>query len=188
MKNAIVFAVLVAVVLAGCATIKVHSDYHDPQEDFSALKTYKWVSSPGGNKLVSDELDLFARDQIDSALQGKGYQRITSGTPDFGVDYHVTIEKKEEKLNIAQPYTPIDMGRGGVQVNRTFQSYQRLQGLDTIKYEEGTLIIDMTDPASGNLIWRGSASAVVNRGAGLEKRKSRGREAIDKILANFPPQ
>ena len=53
-------------------------------------------------------------------------------------------------------------------------------------YEEGTLVIDILDPATGKHIWRGYAQAKVDEARSPAEREKRVREAIGLILDRFP--
>ena len=54
--------------------------------------------------------------------------------------------------------------------------------------EEGTLILDIVDPASRNLIWRGIASAAVDRSKTPGERRARFKKAVSQLMAQFPPK
>jgi hypothetical protein len=54
-------------------------------------------------------------------------------------------------------------------------------------YDEGTLLIDVADPATMQLLWRGSATGVVDPQASPEKRELRINDAVERMLADFPP-
>ncbi len=55
------------------------------------------------------------------------------------------------------------------------------------EYEEGSLLLDMIEAETGQLMWRGSARAVISSKLTQEKRTQRINEAIGKLLASFPP-
>jgi len=56
------------------------------------------------------------------------------------------------------------------------------------KYDEGTLILEVVDAASGRLVWRGWAQAEVKSKADPGQREARIWEAVAKILDQFPPK
>jgi len=55
------------------------------------------------------------------------------------------------------------------------------------EYEQGTLVIDIADASSREAIWRGTGEGVVNRSTNPETNQQRLRQAVDRILAEFPP-
>jgi hypothetical protein len=60
-------------------------------------------------------------------------------------------------------------------------------GPNIVTYDEGTLLIDFIDPKTRTMIWRGTASAVVNPDSSGEKKEELVREAVAKIMEQFPP-
>ena len=51
---------------------------------------------------------------------------------------------------------------------------------------EGTLIVDIIDADSNELIWRGTATGTVERGSDKASEKIHG--AVYKIMTKFPPR
>jgi hypothetical protein len=171
------------IVLAGCSTMQVHSDY-DRAASFAGLKTYDWVKTAkkvtGDPRLDDPALDKRIRELIESQLATQGYTKVSSGTPDFLVGYLVALEKKLAVSTMNDYYGyragwgwSYGAGTGTV----TPESY-------TYEYEQGSLIVDVVNPKTHELMWRGSAQAEVNRKKGNEQLS----EAIRRILERFPPK
>ena len=55
------------------------------------------------------------------------------------------------------------------------------------QYEEGTLVIDLIDVAERRLVWRGSGTRRLSRDPQPDRLTQRVNEAVDEILAQFPP-
>jgi len=55
------------------------------------------------------------------------------------------------------------------------------------EYKVGTLILDVVRAADRRLIWRAMASDEVYPDNSTQARKKRVREAVQKILQQFPP-
>jgi uncharacterized protein DUF4136 len=51
----------------------------------------------------------------------------------------------------------------------------------------GTLMVDIVDSASKELVWRGVASDTVNPNAKPEKREKNINQAVAKLFKKFPP-
>jgi len=193
MKNAMpqmIVSGIFACLFAGCVTtMTVRTDYCDASHDFSSSKTYAWEPVSKKNGQVSETVDHWIRQAVDTDLQTKGYKPVgLSAKHALGVSYQVTVEKKTERLDIGQPYTPIDTGRSGIiRVDSTWQTYNTMQRMNSYTYEEGTLILDLKDPFSGKILWRGSVTAVIDPSANSKKRQARINEAVGKLLASFPP-
>ncbi len=182
MKNLTV--VLVATAATACASsIKVRSDF-DPQAaaQISQYQTYAWLPHPrGGDTRVNNSI-VASRIQraVDDVFSSKGYRKTTSN-PDFRVGYHAALEGKMD-VSTVNSYYGYGSGRwgwgaGGVAVTQHVR-----------EYNEGTLIIDIVDGASNELVWRGSAQGEVKADVEPAKRQQRITEAVRKIFESFPPQ
>lgn len=55
-------------------------------------------------------------------------------------------------------------------------------------YEEGSIVIDMVDPATRRLLRRGAARTVVTSNDDGEARRQRLNEVIARILGQYPPR
>ncbi len=167
--------------LIGCATMAVDSDY-DPAANFSGLKTYAWLPEPetGGdeNKARNPLMDAYIRTAIEQGLAAKGYTQ--SESPDFQVGYHASLAGKQsvQVYNTYYGYGPGWYGPAVIAPAPVAQVYE---------YAEGTLLIDIVDPAARKLMWRGSANADLNRNPSTEEKQRKVDAAVEKILKRFPP-
>jgi len=64
----------------------------------------------------------------------------------------------------------------------------RVAPIDVYQYEEGSLVLDVIDPAQSELVWRGTASKAIDRSWTPEERETEVREAVRALLAEFPPK
>jgi hypothetical protein len=179
LRSRLVLLVLSAMALA-CSGIRVDSDY-DPSADFSQLRTWAWLPDAGKSgdpRLDNALLDSRIRAAVQSELEAKGYALATSGTPDFQVAYHVSVEGK---LDVDTVYHG-GYGRAGHRRGGWGYGETRVR-----QYDEGTLLIDVLQPGSGALLWRGSGVATVREERTPEKRTKRINAAVKKILERFPP-
>lgn len=172
-------------ILAGCATASVSSDY-DRATDFSALKTYAWAEDQASGDLRFDAPDLreTIRQSVEAELQAKGLQKVAGGDADALLKYYITVEQKKEVAGGSYP--PVFNSRGayaGAAGPNSFAAREMM----TFHYEEGTFVLDMLDPKSGDIIWRGSLESMVDPGATPAKRIERVPAAVAKVLKNFPP-
>lgn len=171
------------VALGACSTMQVQSDY-DPAARFDGLQTYDWVKTekkPAADLRLSDPLlDKRITDLVESQLAAQGYRRSLAGAPDFMVGYHVALEKKLA-VSTMNDYYGYRAGWGwsyGAGTGRVMpESY-------VYEYEQGSLIIDIVNTKTRQLMWRGSAQAEVNQ----KKRDQQLAEAVRRILQGFPPK
>jgi len=164
-----------------CQSMDIASDW-DPAVDFSKLAAYDWMpepdpSDPGAtDSLTTDRVHR----AVDRILAARGYVHQPSGTPDFLVGYYVAVESRLDvrTLNDYYGYRP---GWGHSDYGAGSRTYVR-------EYEQGTLILDISDPHTSKLMWRGSAQAEVSRTETPQKREEIVNEAVRLILERFPPQ
>ncbi|HXV27477.1 MAG TPA: DUF4136 domain-containing protein [bacterium] len=184
--TALVFLGLTA---AGCAGISVSSDY-DSNANFTGFKTYDWAGLQpitGNPRLDNDILHERIRNAVDREFAAKGYQKIAGGSPDFKVAYHVGLEDKIDVMtfNYYDYGYPAYYGTYGF---RHQMGAWPASQTSVYQYEEGTLILDIVDPATKKLIWRGTAKAEVSVSDSPEKKEARIDKAVHKILLQFPPK
>ncbi len=164
-----------AALLMACGGMTIRSDY-DPASvpGIQSYGSYRWLPHPSsGDPRVNNPL-MARRIQraVDTEMSGKGYQPVRDGRADFLVGYHVAFDEKLEVETVNAHY---GYRWGGVQ-----ESYVR-------EYTQGTLIIDVIDAKTEQLVWRGMAQAEVHEASSPDQRQKRINEAVKKILANFPP-
>ncbi|MCI0695714.1 DUF4136 domain-containing protein [candidate division KSB1 bacterium] len=180
MKSAVLFLTLgVLALMTGCSSVNIKHDY-DTDTNFATLKTYAWMAAPtNANGSVQAALSRTAgldkriKESADRQLAAKGYT-TDANNPDFLVLYHVGAE---DKINVT------DWGYGYGRYGRWYGG----RGVEVYQYKEGTLILDVIDARSKQLVWRGFAAATIDPNASMETRKRKLDEVIAKILAEFPP-
>jgi hypothetical protein len=175
--------VLALLIVPACSGIKVSQDY-EAGYDFAKLKTYAW--KPNDNKEYgiddNDLVDQRIRTAIEINLSAMQYRQIDSGTPDFYISYHLTIEQIIHSSNVG----------GGFSVGRSsggrYGSIGVGTGTQVQTYDQGTLLIDVTDGSSNKLIWRGISTQSVSEHSDPEKITQSVNETVEKTLLQFPPQ
>jgi hypothetical protein len=176
--------------IAGCSTMEVSYDY-DPKAKFSGLNTYDWLDEPQkstGDPRIDDNTILKSRVQtaVDTALAARGFRKVSSD-PDFLVAYHVSLDRQQsvQTLNSYYGYSP----GWGYGYGASYRPGYWAGAPETYvyEYEEGTLILDVVDPKSKELMWRGSAQDEVNFKSTPEKAQAQINEAVNGMLEHFPP-
>jgi len=170
--------------LWGCQSIQISQDY-DSSKDFSSLKTYEWQtkSQPktGDIRVDNDLLDNRIRSAINDSLSKKGYQRINQGRPDFYISYKYQVRSKLESDNVGVGFG-FGMGSRG-----RYGGFGVDTGRYINEYDEGLLVIDVTDTSESALWWRGIGTTRINQHSKPGEITKWVNEAVDKILSQFPP-
>ena len=173
----------VAMLTAACASVSVNTDYNSEAiSSMSAYQGYAWLPHPQGGDTRANN-DLVATrvvNAVDEALAASGYRKAQQDA-DFLVGWHLSLEGKIDVTTVNR-YYGYGYGRwrgGAVVVGQT---------TSVREYDEGTLIIDIVDAASNELVWRGTAQGEIKANATGEQRSERVRSVVQQILEDFPPQ
>src|SRR4051794_2580426 len=135
--------------------------------NFGAYKTYKWVQiqdAPRLNQLVDQQV----RAAIEAELAAKGLTKVTGEDADLLIGYQFTLAQEKEFNSYSTDfgYGP-GWGRGwyggGMGSSMTSGS--------TSTIHIGELALDMYDPASKQIVWRGTASKTLDAKAKPDKRQ-----------------
>jgi len=160
--------------LAGCSSISVNHDY-DREADFASYKTYDWIPRPASATGVNSSLNRERiRSAVENELQAKGL-RQSSADPDLLLAFHVGVENRIEVTDWGYTYPGRYYGWGG-------------RDIDVQQYREGTLVVDLINSSSKQLVWRGSAQGTLHDNPTPEKREKNINNAVGKIFYNYPPK
>jgi hypothetical protein len=166
---------LVGIIFSCSSVYEVQYDY-DQRADFTGLKTYDWLPVP--DKADIESLDITRiKTAVNAELQAKGLI-MTSDNPDLLIAEHLGKKDKVKVRDWGYDYVPYGGYWGG---------YRGSGGVSVYEYEEGSLILDFVDAESKKMIWRGVAKAEVDDQATPDKKEKLIKEAVQKILENFPP-
>lgn len=169
----------------GCAVTDV-----DQSANFHQYKTFAWGKSKVEVKNPAYKSDLINK-RIKATVEKEFAKRgiaLNPSRPDLKVSYHTYTEKKEQRMGNAYygyPYYPrfypygFGWGWGFPYGYGPAQPYT---------YTEGTLIIDITDARTNELVWRGTVSGNVNNVASLQRQIAKGVRAIMKKYPVTPDQ
>lgn len=162
---------------AACSSVKVGYD-HDPSANFSAYHTFNWVPGPqeatGDYRVDNSLVDIRIRTVIETQLRLNGYSRSANGEPDFYVAYHAGV--KDMVKGSSAHYYKGDWAHG---------RYTTVS--DIQPYKEGTLLVDIVDATSKQLVWRGSGFGEIDPSLDSQKRYERIRNVVREMLSHFPP-
>jgi hypothetical protein len=139
--------------------------------NFGAYQTYQWVDYKPVQ--VGDQLlDQDIKRAVDAQLAGKGLRRVESDG-DLHVGYQAAIsqEKQYDSFGWGPP------GWGGWGNTR----------VTTSTIETGKLVVGLFDPATKQLVWRGSASKTLDIKKDPDKNYRNLEKAMTKLFKNYPP-
>jgi len=163
--------------------------------DFQGKKTYAWVTAmqpKTGNPVVDNNatLNTAVRDDINNALSKRGYVLATADSkPDFLIAYRATLDKDVniQSGDYSAGYNPYyAYGEGTQRPSGTPEDAGRMPAVNS--FEQGTLVIDVVDPTTKQLVWRVTGTDTVNLKNSPERKRKNLRRAIDEMLDKFPPK
>jgi Domain of unknown function (DUF4136) len=142
-----------------------------PGTDFTKYHTYKWVSIEGGSH-PNQIMDAEIKDAVDAQLAKKGMTKTTDEKADLLVGYQIAVDK-EKQWNA--------YGMGGPRFGGMGSATQ-----STINI--GSLVLDMYDPGTKQLVWTGTATKTIDPSSNEEKNQKNLNNAMAKLLKNYPPK
>ena len=159
-----------AILLCMTATIALGqtvSVNYNQSQSFAGYHTYAWGSN-NANQIKNSILAQAAMQDIDAALQGKGFQKVEENqTPDLIVTANGGMQQQTS-------YTAMGMrGFGG--------------GMGTITPQQnviGTLIVDLYDAKTQSLVWRGIGQNSLSNNGG--KNQQTVQKAVTKMFNQWP--
>ena len=174
MNKIIIVALLF--IIGGCSPeIRVYSD-HDPDYDLKKYTTFNWVKKEnielGNNPLYYNELnDKRIKSAVQEQLTSRGYS-LSENKPDMVVHYHIIVD--DQSIVTTDPH------------GYFYSPYWMRLRTNVYQYREGTLIIDLMDSKSNNLIWRGWASSAIEGVYTPDQIDGLIKTAVAKIFRKFP--
>ncbi len=164
--------------LAGCSGYTINHDY-DVTANFSRYKTFDYYTSKKGTGGTTSLMDKRVRTSVEKELQAKGFAMETKADPDFLVTYYPIVQDRKVRTNVRMGwgwgYRPF---YGGVSTTTSQVRH----------YKEGTIVIEMVDFKTNQMIWHGAAVGALTGLSSPEDANEAVPKAVRDILANFPPK
>jgi hypothetical protein len=158
-------AAVAALLATACSAPIQTNSMVAPNANLPARATYAW-QEPAGGPLGASVIAQYVKAAVNQQLAAKGYQPAGMGAPGFLMDFRM-MAREQASLE----------GFGGGFGGGT---------LDTIHYTKGTLIVGARDPASGQALWQGYASTIVDPEQPQADATKRIDEAVAKMFESFP--
>ena len=152
---------------------QVKTDY-DRGANFARYKTYSWEQVKTKDALDVDRI----KNAVNSVLAAKGWTQVDSGG-DVSI---VVMETTRDQQTLNTFYDGLGGGWG----------WRRFGGggfgeatTTTDTYKVGTVVVDLFDTNTKQLIWRGSSSDTLSKNS--DKNIKNLDKGVEKMFKNFPP-
>ena len=140
---------------------------YNRSQSFAAYHTYAWASN-NANQIKNSILAQAAMQDIDAALQAKGFQKVEeSQTPDLIVTANGGMQQQTSYT--AWGMRGIGGGMGGITPQQNVIE---------------TLIVDLYDAKTQSLVWRGMGQNTLSNNGG--KNQQMVQNAVTKMFKQWP--
>jgi hypothetical protein len=140
-----------------------------PGADFSKYRTYKWVNT--GDAHPNQIMDAQIKQAVDSQLASKGMTKTDDDKADLYIGYQTSVNQERQ---------------WDVWGSRAFGMGTGSWISSTISV--GTLVLEMYDPGTKQLVWTGSATKTIDPSSNHEKNMKNLDKSMAKLLKNYPPK
>jgi hypothetical protein len=164
-------AIGVALTLLACIVVLAQDVKTNsmPGVEFSKFHSYKWVAIGNGahpNQIIDAEI----KQSVDAQLSQKGLTKTDSDKADLYVGYQIATDQEKE-------WNAYGMGGG-------WRFGGGMVTADQSTITVGTLVLDMYDPSTKQLVWTGRASKTLDPSNNQEKNEERLNKGMAKLLKN----
>ena len=180
-RPALTAALLPLLLLGACTGYNVKYDY-DVTASFGRYKTFDYYTSKKGTGGTTTLMDKRVRAAVEKELQAKGFVMETKADPDFLVTYYPVVQERRYR-------TTTHMGWGWGWGYRPFYGARIGTSMSEVhSYKEGTIVIEIVDFKSNQLVWKGAAAGALTGLDNPEDADEVVSRAVRDILAKFPPR
>ncbi len=169
-----ILAALAVTGLVACTTLRTTVDF-DRTADFSKYRTFKWLEGGGvpENSIVAKRFEA----AIERQLAARG---LTRADP---ADLLVSLQAHRRTETVY--YQEANAGWGWGYGPGWWHGHLVYWHPEEIPV--GTLVVDLVDAKSNQLVWRGIARRVLDPTASIEEKERNADETAVQLFQNFPP-
>jgi hypothetical protein len=167
MKTKVIFFALLLCLVSTIAVAQQVSVNYDHHASFALYHTYAWGSN-NTNQVRNSILAQVAQQDINTAMQGKGFQMVQEAqNPDLILT--ASGGEKEQTSYNAWGMRGIGGGMGGISPQQNV---------------EATLVVSLYDTKAKSLVWRGIAQNTLNNNG--NKNQEMVEKAVTKMFKQWP--
>ena len=178
-----VLAALGVMLFVACARAQIKYDY-DARAGYASFKTYDWMAAPKRAKEKAGKVDnpimeRRVKGAIERELSAKGFRLEATADPDFLVTYYPIYKDRYYRTA-----THVGLGWGyrpwwGMHTGTVISSQR--------SYTEGTIVVEIVDFRTNQLIWHGAAVGALTGIETPEDAEEAVNREVPRLLEEFPP-
>lgn len=174
---------LIGLILGSCSSIKITSDY-DKTADFNKYKDFYYLGWAEESDKILNDLE---KDRIEKAFaaefRNRGISFVGASEADAAVSLFIVVDQKTGTTAYTNHYG--GYGYGG----RMYPGWGWGGGYSTTSYHEydylvGTLIVDVFDAETKELVWQGVSSGTISDNP--QKREANIPRVAKAMMAKYP--
>jgi hypothetical protein len=121
---------------------------------------------------------------VEQELAAKGFKHVEGGNPEFRVACYPTYRDRTVTTysEVGGPWWGYGWGM------RPWGYYPAAGFAEVSTYREGSIILEMIDFHSNQLVWRGAAEGALTGVKDPRDAEEQVTAAVRKLLGNFPPR
>lgn len=169
-----VMALLLTLILAGCAINNVSTDY-DPNTLLVGMARYAWAPTKESAPFPSLDLQRL-RVAVDQTLASKAMQPVAPADAELwvqtGMEFREVRDVSTMEMGSAFDHPLLIRGDAIVHVHQ---------------YTEAVIFVQFISPRDARVVWRGQLTRPWRENITPAKREQILRQAVTQIVAGFPP-
>ncbi len=176
-------ACLGLILLSACTRAQIRYDY-DARANYASFKTFDWLAAPKRAKAKAGNIenpimDRRVKGAIERELMAKGFKSEAAADPDFLVTYYPIYKDRAYRtttqVGMSWGYRPRLGVRSGATVSQVHS------------YKEGTIVVEIVDFKTNQLIWHGAAVGALTGLETPEDAEVVVTREVGRLLEGFPP-
>jgi hypothetical protein len=172
-------AIAAAAALLACAAHANVSTEFDPKADYARYRTWAWIPQEPGEEQApavrNPAVAELIRTAVARELPARGLVPANGAEPDLLVAFHGVARDRVEVTNYGYAVPVGPYGMYGAPMYAT----------DVRQYREGTLVLDLVDARTKQLVWRGVATDTVTSPSQVKHVVD---GAVRDLLVHYPPE
>lgn len=182
--NRIFILLVLSLFAAGCSPVSVQTQGKVALDPVKMKATYAWLEKavPSNDIRVNNQdINRLVRNSVEKHLAARGYFRVNPDQADYLVTWFGNIEEEVKEISLASFYNR----SGYTGLIGTMPENVKAGKVKKV-FARGTLILDILEKQTKNVIWRGSATNTIQEGMSQGRKAQYIDSSVKKILDDLP--